>query len=550
MKNEQLIVTRSQIGQWGSFIGGFALLIGILGLIWQGGLTTPIIVILAIGACGIGLWVLMTPDEFIGFVTGRTMRYGTTAVFSTLLLIGIVVLGYMILERAVITVDMTEGQRFTLSKETDAVLQRIQQDIRITGFYPPAELAQREVDDQFFRLYEVASGGRITRLYVDPEEQPGIAERFTQRFGVINTPYNVFISFVNSDGTIDFDTTLAVPRSSAQERDMTEAISRLLLTGVFNVYFETGHGAYQITDSSSVGISLIHNGIQANGVTTLPLDLAALAETGGQIPDSASVVILPRLVTPLSAEEISIIDDYLKRGGALFVMTDPLFSDSPFLAQNSLFNQYLWDNFGLRALDAVVVDPTASGQTPLDVISYQVFTNSDIGANLNIADEPDSVTQFRLARPIEVNTEPSVSNGHIIMTSPESYGETDLKSLRETDTYSFDQNQDIAGPLTTVAWANDLQTGSQVLIVGDGDFITNGQVLTPLGNGTLFSDGLDWLTGSNEQVGFDPQIYTTGLPVMFIDGQTLDVIAFLTVILLPGLVLVTGLGIWLRRMRR
>ena len=43
MQNESVTITRNQIGQWASFLGGTALLIGVVGFIWQGGLSPVII---------------------------------------------------------------------------------------------------------------------------------------------------------------------------------------------------------------------------------------------------------------------------------------------------------------------------------------------------------------------------------------------------------------------------------------------------------------------------------------------------------------------------
>lgn len=550
MRNDAIVITRGRLGQWGSLIGGVGLLVGVVGFIWQGGLTGYILAALVIGVLGILLWALMTPNEFWGFVTGRQVRHGTVAIFSSLLLVGIVALAYILVQRAVLTLDMTEGRRFTLSSETREVLSRIRSPIRITGFYTPSDLNQREVDDQFFRLYEDASGGRVTRQYVDPLEQPGIAGRFAQRFGLIAFPDNLFLSFVNADGTIDFETTTRIPRTATQERDMTQAINRLLLTGAFTVYFETSHGEFDPIDNGQQGLSIINNELRGNGMITQPLDLMQLAAAGGQIPADASVVVMAGPTTPLSDAEIAVLDAYLKRGGALFIMTGPLFSEERFLAEDSVFNRYLWDNFGLRALDAVVVDPAASGATALDIVSAAVFPEIEIGANLNVEGNPDTATLFRLARPIEVNTAPPVPNGQIIATSPQGYGERNLAALRETDTYTFDAREDIPGPLTTVAWAQNPDTKAKILLVGDNDFATNGQAISPTGNRILFMDGLAWLTGFSDQVRFQPQAFATGLPLLFIDGPTLDLIGFLTVILLPGLVLVSGLGIWLRRVRR
>jgi len=545
-ESQPIIITRGQIGHWASIAGGIALLVGILGLLWQGGLTPFIIGALVLGGAGIALWALMTPNDFTGFISGRQVRYGTTAVFSSLLLIGIVALVYILLQRAVITVDMTEGQRFTLSPETQRVLDNINRDIQITIFYSSRALPQREVDDQFFRLYEVASQGRIKRVYVDPDEQPGMA----QRFGAY-TEGSTFVSFLNPDGSVDFGTVAFVPRDPAagtQERDMTQALLRLILSGTFTVYFETSHGEPDPRDTSAQGLSGINGGMRESGLITLPLNLAELAQNGGKIPEDASAVIMARPTTDLTVAEIQVVDEYLKRGGALFLMADVTFNDNPFLAQNAQFNQYLWENYGIRALDAAIVDAEANTrQSELEIVGAVAFTGTDIGARLDPANAP---TVFRVARPLEINSDnPPTNNGRIIGTSESSYGETDLRSLGETNTYRYDDGQDIRGPMTVVAWSWDQETDARILLVGDGDFVTNGLVGTALGNGILFTDGMSWLTGLGERLKFAPQAFVTALPI-FLDGGTLDIIALVTVVLMPLTVLVIGLAIWTRRIRQ
>lgn len=543
MRTDPIIIRREQIGQWASYIGGTGLVTGIIGLLWQGGATPLILAMLAIGAAGIALWALMSPDDFKGFITGRKTRYSTTAVFATLLLVGIVGITYVILQRSVLTLDMTDGGRFSISQETKVVLRRISRPIRITGFYSPQGIQLREIDDQFFRLYEVETDGLISRNYIDPEEQPAVA----QLYNVI-TDGSVYISFLNEDGSVDFSTVQRVPRGTSQERDMTEAIARLLISGTLKVYFETSHGERDPLDGTQQGLSRINLGIQESGLITAPLSIAELVQSGGQIPDDASAVILARPTTDFSTAEIAVVDNYLKRGGALFIMADALFNADAFLRQEGEFNAYLWNNYGLRMLDAVVVDAASSEQTPLDIISAAVFPDNEIASRLDSENAP---TLFSVARAIEVSETPpqNTPNGRIILSSEQSYGETNLQALGETNTFNFDAGQDIPGPLTTVAWAYNNRTGGKILLVGDSDFVTNSLVLTG-GNSILFTDGLSWLTGFGERINFAPQAYSTGLPLIFVSGQILDVIAFLTIILLPGVVLVMGLIVWSRRARQ
>lgn len=545
-KPDSIVVTRAQIGHWASFVGGTSLLLGLLGFIWQAGTSTAIIALLIIGVAGIGLWALMNPREFAGFITGRQVRYSTLAVFSTLLLIGVVTLVYIFLQRAAITLDMTLANRFSLSAETLDVLEDVTRPMQLTAFYTSAALQLREIDDQFYRLYESATNGQITRRYINPDEEPALA----QRFGVYANGAT-YLAFLDENGEVDFSTLTRVPRQEEgrQEAEVTQTISRMLISGVFKVYFETGHGSIDPLDTSQQGLSNVHLGIQESGLITDSLDLSVIATLeGGRIPADASALIMPRLTSDLSDAEIGILDDYLSRGGSLFIMADALFNEGAFLRQDSTFNTYLWERYGVRTIDAVIVDYAANLRTPLDIVSAAVYGNTSIGERIDPAVSP---TLFRIARPVQIETEdPPVNNGRVITSSTNSYGERDFDALFTSDSFESNAETDLPGPLDSVVWAWDQTTDARILLVGDSDFATNGFVSTSLGNALLFTDGLSWLTGLSEQIVFTPQGFSTGLPLMFVTTQQLDLIALMTVFVMPGIVLVIGLLVWMRRVRQ
>ncbi len=544
MNGNPIVIRRGRVAQLASFIGIAALIIGVIGFIWQGELTTYVGAVFVLAILGIAAWAVLTPQEFVGFITGRQMRHSTGAIFGTMLLVGITVVVYLLLQRAALTLDMTLANRFTLSSETNSVLQHVTRRMRITGFYSPKSLSTRQVDDEFFRLYTTATNGLIERLYIDPDEQPALA----QRYGVIEDAM-VFLSYVNADGSTDLTSLARVPRSSNQERDMTQAVSRELIAGTLTVYFDTGLGERSPEDTTQEGISGIRAGVQESGLVAYPLDISALASSGADIPHDAAAVVFARPTRDLTAAEIDVIDRYLNTGGSLLLLPDVLFNDDPFLKQSGAFNQYLWDNYGIQALDAAVVDPSMSGQTALDVMSAYIFPETDIGARLDPNTNP---TVFSLARALDVNLDsspPNVANGRVIMSSEQSFGETDLKTLGETNSYHYDTGVDLPGPLTTVVWASNQQTKAKIVMVGDSNFVSNGLVLSG-GNGVLFTDSMAWLTGLGEKISFAPQAYGVGTPLIYVSTQTLDLIAFLTIILLPGAVLASGVAIWMRRTRR
>lgn len=540
-----VVLRRARLGQYAGYLGGAALIAAVIALIWGGGINPVVIGALIIAVAGLAVWYAVAPRDFIGFITGRQVRYNTLATFSTLLLIGIVILTYGLIQRSAITLDMTLAERFTLSPETLRTLERVDRPMQFTGFYGPTDLNVRELDDQILRLYEAATDGLIRRVYIDPEEQPAIAQSFN-----VTEPAQIFLSYVDETGAIIPGTTTRVPRGANIEREATNAISRLLIAGSITVYFEISLGERDPLDAGAEGLSGINNGIRESGLITQPLNLVALADSGGDIPADAAAVIFARPLRDLRPVEVETLGRYLDRGGALLLLADATFNETPFLREGGPFNTYLWDEYGIRARDLVLVDPIANAGTALDVISSFVFTDNPIGGRLDPSGR--TPTLFRIARVVEVDLErPLVNraNGRVILSSTASYGETDFTRLAQTNTYQYDEGQDVPGPHATVVWATDLETRARIVLIGDSDFVTNGQVMVG-GNAVLFTDALSWLSGLSERITFAPQAISVGVPLIFVSPQTINLIGLLTIVALPGGVLLIGMLVWARRARR
>jgi len=544
-----IVITRGMIGTLGSTIAGIGLIIGILAILWQSSVTLVALIAFAIAILGIMLWAYMTPDDFRNFIAGRQAKRGTMAVFTTLLVIGIIATLYIFVLRTGVTIDMTQGERFTLSPETmdviEAVNRTAEASVRITGFYSPRELRVQEVDNQYWQLYDDATE-RITLEYINPLSEPAKAAPYR---GYLNEGVNVFVSFEDEADDVLFRSTVPVVSSGVQERDMTEALTRLILSGRFKVYFESSADTLSGLDDSEDGASIVNQLLRQNGIETNALDLASLAENNETVPTDASAIIFARPQRQITQAEIAVIDEYVQRGGALFILTDVALTPESFLSENSLFNAYLWETFGLRALNAVAIDEASNQGVATEIVSAAVFPGNPVGENLNLPNTPQTTTLFNLARPIEVDTSPPVNNGSIILTSPFSWAERNLDPLIRDNQWEFDEAEDTQGPLTTAAWANDQETDAKLVIVGDTDFITNINILSPQGNSILFFDSIGWMTGFTEEVQFEPQILTTGLPIIFVDVQTLDIVAFITIILMPGIMLALAIAIYGRRLR-
>lgn len=483
----------------------------------------------------------------VGFKARSLRSLGGTVIGLAVLavLIGGV---YVASANAAITLDMTESRQYSLSPETRSVLNRVEQagrEIRITGFYSAATIGYRQLDDAIARLYEAETDGLISREYHDPTENVTLAEQFN-----VQIDGELFVSYLDEAGRVDFSTVRRVNAENSQERNLSNAILRLLDINRFQIGFEIGSSNLDPEDTSDRGISGVLNGLEANGITTRAINLNQLGASGLDVPTEVTALVLTEMREPLSDLGLRVFQRYLDRGGRAFILADADFGATPFLSASDPLNNYLWEAFGIRMADAVIIDGISNAGSELDILSYATSDGSTITDRINNPENLSSQALFRIARAVEIDPQPPVQNGMVIATSPQSYGETNFEALALSNQYAFDITEDIAGPLNAAAWANNTETGARVILIGDSNFITNGLVQNPQGNGILFTDGITWLTGFGESLVFAPQARTTNIPTVFLSTQALDTIALVTVVLLPGLVVALGLGVrWVRGRR-
>lgn len=542
--NDRIVITRTQIGRAASLVGGVAFVVALGLVFWQGGLTAWGMGALVVGMLGIGLWIVIAPEDFRDWITGRAARYGGNSVLGTLIIVALVVALYGWAERRNLALDMTLSQNFTLSPQVLDVLDRLEQPVQLTGFYTSAALSQRDRDDVVYHLFEVEGGGRFQVVYVDPTVEPVLAERFGyQEDGT------AFLTYLNPEtGEPDLRVIEAVDPFSAREQAVANALLRLMAAGRFKVYFTAGHGEPDPQDATPEGISGIFSGTAAQGILTETLDALTLAQDG--VPADATALVIPGARSRFSQAEAAAIGDYLEGGGRLLVAADALLDPMvTFLDGEDPLRALLAERFGLALRDDLVIDETSSFQSPVNVVGAG-FVPHAATQRLN-ATEP---TVFFRSRSIEVvpyEGQPEAlgdaGRAALVLSSEAAYGETDLAAVWEQGTYARDAD-DVPGPLALVAVAQNVETNARVVLTGDADFLRNAPV-GYLGNRYLYTDALAWLTEFFEQVEIEVVSDPTRLPLLATDA-TLSTIFFVTVLLMPGLVLGVGLLVWRRRLRQ
>jgi ABC-type uncharacterized transport system involved in gliding motility auxiliary subunit len=102
--------------------------------------------------------------------------------------------------------------------------------------------------------------------------------------------------------------------------------------------------------------------------------------------------------------------------------------------------------------------------------------------------------------------------------------------------------------LTVAAAAQNSSTNGKVVVVGDSSFASD-LYFDQYGNGDFFVNAVDWAAGQGNMINLtssQPISRQMRLPSSF----TVLLLAFVFIILIPGLIIAAGVSTWLVRRKR
>lgn len=464
--------------------------------------------------------ILLEPDRVRRALTGRQARYGSNALLLSVAVLGILaVINYLAVHNPQ-SWDVTEDQQYSLSPESVALVETLDSPVQVKGFYTPNLARARDNLKPLLDQYQIASDGNITYEFIDPNSNPLQADQYG----------------VTRDGSLvvlqdDRSEVLTTP----SERTISSAIIRVTQGNPKAVYFLTGHGERDLEEGSQGGYTSAQSGLESKNYTVQTLNLLSQ----GTVPDDADVVVVAAPQKPLSPDEVDALDSYLSDGGSLMVMIEPSVTSGLAVADDPLAT-YLQETWGVEVHDDVIVD--LMSQRGFDAIALNYGSHPITNQMGNLASAFPGSLSLSAQAPEGVG----VTDTPLVMTGQNSWGETDLQSVQaDGQGPEFDENTDLAGPLTVAVAAANTQEESRVVVYGDSDFASNAYY-TQLGNGDLFLNSVDWLAHQEELIQLTPKQQTQRI-VTPPTVQATGLIFLLTVILLPGGVIGAGVTVWWRR---
>lgn len=486
------------------------------------------------------LYILSQWREVVRSFSGRQARLGSLAAGSVIVVLGILFAINYLSSRHNKRWDLTAAKQFSLSDQTKKVLQGLQKPVHIRVFDRSEGFARfRDRLDE----YQYQSK-QVTVEYVDMERKPTLAgEAKITAPGTILIEYEGRTERVTSDG----------------EQELTNGLIKVIQGKTHKVYFVQGHGEHSPEGSDRAGYSTIAASLKNDNFETESIVLAQQKS----VPADASVLIAAGPKTDFFPAEVDMLKPYLAKGGKLMLLLDPPDrSDSPPLA-NLIALAKEW---GIDVGTNIVVDVSGMGQLLGTDVSVPVAAKYDTHP---ITERFNLLTAYPLARSV-TSIEGGVG-GHsaqnLVDTSKNSWAESDIKRLMTSGQVERElEKGDKAGPVSLAAAvsaaasdapapaatsgdspnkpADAPKPETRVVVFGDSDFVTNGYLGIP-GNRDLFLNSVNWLAQQENLISIRPKDPEDRRVSLTADQAKL--IFWLSILIIPGLILAAGVQTWWRR---
>lgn len=510
-----------------------------------------------LGLCLLSLvvWAFMAPDQARALVGGRTARYGGTTVIVTLVFLVALIAIYSVVKGRNLRLDLTQRDDFSLNNQTRQTITGLGiepnvPNIKIYAFYGAAQAGRRDQDTILFDDYAQTSQNKISYEFVDPDRNPLLAQQFK-----VERPGQVVV--VPLDAQSQPLTDKAQLINLASQEQLSNTIMRVAASGDFRAYFVAVEGGLKLDETGDNGLSNLNDTLKNRlNWKTEEVNLLDLTSPTSTINLSDAAIDGQTLVIaggskPLPDDQVKFISDFLDKGGKLVLLAAPLNADgSSTLATTESLNTYLYNSFGIRLSNSMVLDETQAFQTPFNPVagtfdSAQYITQP-------FAAVQGAAMVFEQSRFIEVNpTLPAdVTVSELAKSADTSYAKSDPAILTAGADAVKQVDTDAKGPFVLAAAAENSKTGARIVVFGSQFIPTNFYAqlrgLNVFNLDVAFSSVV-WVTKFNDFFSQIPQLTAAAKPQdspIFADEQLSRSINFLTLIILPFGVLIMGLLVW------
>lgn len=454
------------------------------------------------------------------FLKRRSTRYGTNAVVYSIVFVLVVMMLNFIGTRYSKRWDLSAAGVNSLTDATRQVLDKLDSDVQILAFVGPQDKGfVREVSG----IYS-AYTAKVKWQIVDPQISPELAQK-----ELISAIPTLKIKQGDRSTTIN----------KIDEESITNGIHKVATTKQKKIYVVQGHGEPDVAQKQTPnGMGLFADTLTNQNYEVKPL----IATDAGPVPEDAAVLVVATGDRSYFPAEIEKIKEYARKGGSVLVLLEPRRGEE--LAELA------------RALGAKVGNDVILDQ------QVRLFEGVTLGMNAIVTQygEHPAVkamtdrTLFSVARSVGVADKPAagISIAPLALTSPTSWAESDVARVFDKGEAELKAGEDIEGPVSVGVAGSDKATvlggaddkSFKFAVFGDTSFLTN-EYLRQLYNDALGQSVVGWLAGDEELISIAPRVVRASRA--FLGEQQARTVFYLSVLVLPELILLAGIAVWWRR---
>ena len=475
------------------------------------------------------------PKKLVGTISKKHIKNGSYSMAMAAIFIVIIVVINMIvgaIPSKYSQIDVSSSKLYTIGDETKKVLKALDKDVTIY------QIAQSGSEDDtisnLLKRYEDESK-HIKVEVKDPVVNPKFASEYTtddlaaNSLIVVCGDRNKVISYNDMYSTsVDYNTWQQTTTGFDGEGQITSAIGYVTSEELPIMYTLSGHGEKDL-DSS------FKEDIQKANIDIKELNLL----TEGKVPDDADCLMIVSPTSDISEDEKTEILDYLEAGGKAMIFSDYTQDDLP------NFDAVL-ANYGVKRAEGIVFEGD-SQHYGMQMPYYLVPTVNSTDASSETA-SAGSYVLAPYAQGIQKTDDvrDTVTIDSILTTSDQAYSKTNMQSSQIEK-----EDGDVDGPFDlgiTITEKLDDDKETQIVYYSTANLMES-QVnqMVSGGNEKLLLESLSWMTSTDESSSVSissKSLQSASLTVTDYDAAFWKIC---TIGLIPGVFLVAGFLIWLRR---
>ena len=473
--------------------------------------------------------------KLIGTISKKHIKNGSYTMVMSVIFIAVVIVINMIVSTIpskYSEIDISSQKLYSIGDETKKMLKDLEKDVTIY------QIAQSGSEDEnisnLLKKYEDESK-HIKVEQKDPVVNPKFVSQYTSddlsanSLIVVCGDRNKVIDYNNIyETSIDYQTYSSQTTGFDGEGQITSAIGYVTSENLPVLYTVEGHGEKDM-DSS------IKEDIEKANMDIKSLNLL----TEGNVPNDADCLFIDSPSTDFSSDEKDAIIEYLENGGKAMIFSDYTTEDMP------NFDAIL-ENYGVQRTEGVVFEGDKQHYA-MQMPYYLVPTINSTDASSETA----SAGYYVLAPYAQGikqldDVRDTVKIESILTTSDQAYSKTDLNSNTIEK-----EDGDVEGPFdlgVSITESLDDDKETQIVYYSTSNLMdsqTNQMVSG--GNEKLIMESLKWMTDTEESASVS--IPSKSLEVSYLTITDYDAAFWkiCTIALIPGIFLVIGFVVWIKR---